>query len=303
MTLDQLRYFQAACKYDGVSRAAEILNLSQPSVSNAIANLEKEFGVELFIRQRKRLLLTEEGRAMFDMAENLLLQADDITRTMRELGSNNKVLRLGIPPMIGSLVLPILYGEHFRLYPQLKVRIVEDDSSGLKRLLAENQIDMAFLPHTHPFGGDLCAQSLTELQNVCCVHKEHRFASRKSICLEELQEEPLVLFKNSFFQTERIMTQFNKLSITPNILLDTAQLPIVQNMIASGVAIGFMFEFLTKTMPDLVGIPLDPPMTTLVSLVWKKSSYISSGMKNLVEFIKARQREYVLPIDCNNCGK
>lgn len=287
MTLDQLRYFQAVCKYDGVSRAAEALNISQPSVSNAIANLEKEFGVELFTRQRKRLFLTEDGKIMSELADKLLSQADEITRTMRELGSNNKVLRLGVPPMIGSLVLPVLYGNHFKLYPQLQVRIVEDDNSGLKQLLGENQIDMAFLPHTHPFGGDLCAQPLTELQNVCCVHKSHRFAARKSIHLEDLRDEPLVLFKNSFFQTERIMNQFSKLSILPNVLLDTAQLPIVQNMIASGMAIGFMFEFLTKATPDLVGIPLDPPMTTLVSLVWKKSSYLSGDMKNLIEFVKS----------------
>lgn len=287
MTLDQLRYFQAVCKYDGVSRAAEALNISQPSVSNAIANLEKEFGVELFTRQRKRLLLTEDGRIMSELADKLLSQADETIRTMRELGSNNKVLRLGVPPMIGSLVLPILFGEHFKQYPHLQVRIVEDDSSGLKRLLAENQIDMAFLPHTHPFGGELYAQPLTELQNVCCVHKAHRFAAQKSIRLEELIDEPLVLFKNSFFQTERIMNKFSNLSIIPNILLDTAQLPIVQNMIASKMAVGFMFEFLTKATPDLVGIPLDPPMTTLVSLVWKKSSYISGDMKNLIEFIKS----------------
>lgn len=287
MTLDQLRYFQAVCKYDGVSRAAKVLNISQPSVSNAIANLEKEFGVELFTRQRKRLLLTEEGRIMSELAEKLLLQADDTIRTMRELGSNNRVLRLGVPPMIGSLVLPILYGEHFNQHPQLKVRIFEDDSSGLKRLLAENEIDMAFLPHTHPFGSDLCAQPLTELQNICCVHKAHRLAAKKSIRLEELRDEPLVLFKNSFFQTERIMNKFSKLSIIPNVLLDTAQLPIVQNMIASKMAVGFMFEFLIKATPDLVGVPLDPPMTTLVSLVWKKSSYISGDMKNLIEFIKS----------------
>ena len=269
MTLDQLRYFQAVCKYGGVSRAAEVLNISQPSISNAIANLEKEFGIELFTRQHKRLLLTEGGRILSEFAEKLLLQADDTIRTMQELGSNSRVLRLGIPPMIGSMMLPILYREYFKLNPQLTVRIVEDDSSGLKRLLAENQIDMAFLPHTHPFGGDLCTQPLTELQNVCCVHKSHRLATKKSIRLEELRDEPLVLFKNSFFQTERIMNQFFKLSITPNVLLHTAQLHVVQNMIVSKTAIGFMFEFLTKAAPNLVGIPLDPPMTTQVSLVWK----------------------------------
>lgn len=287
MTLDQLRYFQAVCKYDGVSRAAEVLNISQPSVSNAIANLEKEFGVELFTRQRKRLLLTEEGRVLSALAQKLLTQADDTVRTMRELAGNSRVLRLGVPPMIGSLVLPVLYGEHFKLYPQLKVRIVEDDSSGLKRLLSEDQIDMAFLPHTHPFSGDLSAQPVTELQNVCCVHRSHPLATEKSVRLESLREEPLVLFKNSFFQTERIMDSFSRLSITPNVLLDTAQLHIMKNMIASKMAVGFMFEFLTKATPDLVGVPLDPPMKTQVSLVWKSSGFISGDMKNLIGFIQS----------------
>ena len=182
-------------------------------------------------------------------------------------GSRNKVLQLGVPPMIGSLVLPVLYNEHFNRYPQLQVRIQEDDSSGLKRLLADNQIDMAFLPHAHPFGSDLCAEPLTVLQNVCCVNKAHRFAGRKSIRLEELKDEPLVLFKHSFFQTERILGEFSRLSCTPNILLDTAHLSTVQNMIAGNTATGFMFEFLLRSTPDLVGIPLDPPMTTQVSLV------------------------------------
>jgi DNA-binding transcriptional LysR family regulator len=166
------------------------------------------------------------------------------------------------------------------------VRIIEDDSSGLKRLLAENQIDMAFLPHTHPFSDDLCAQLLTQLQNVCCVHKTHRLAAQKSICLEQLQDEPLVLFKNSFFQTERILGEFSRLSCQPKIALYTAQLSTMQNMIISSNAVGFMFEFLTKSTPELVGIPLDPPMTTQVSLVWKKSRPISGDMKNLIVFTR-----------------
>lgn len=286
MTLDQLRYFQAVCKYDGVSRAAEVLNISQPSVSNAIANLEREFGVELFIRQRKKLMLTEDGRILAELTEKLLSQADETVRTMRELGGKSKVLRLGVPPMIGSLVLPLLYGEHFKRYQQLQVHIVEDDSSGLRKLLTDNQIDMAFLPHTYPFGGDLCAELLAELQNVCCVNKAHRFASRKSIRFEELEGEPLVLFKNSFFQTERILDEFSRQSLTPNVLLDTAQLSTVQNMVASSMAIGFMFEFLLESTPELVGIPLDPPMTTSVSLVWRNGGHISSDMRNLIQFIK-----------------
>lgn len=286
MTLDQLRYFQAVCKYDTVSHAAEILNISQPSVSNAIANLEKEFEVQLFTRQHKRLLLTKEGRILFKLADKLLFQANETSRIMRELGNKSKVLRLGVPPMIGSLVLPMLYDKHFKLYPQLQVRIVEDDNSGLKRLLDDNQIDMAFLPHTRPLDSTLQGEQIAVLQNVCCVNKAHPLSTQKSVQLENLKNEPLVLFKNSFFQTERILGEFARLSCAPNIILDTAQLSTIQNMIASNVAVGFMFEFLLKSTPELVGIPLDPPMTTQVSLAWKKGSRITVDMENLINFIK-----------------
>ena len=93
MTLDQLRYFRAVCQCDSVSRAAEILNISQPSVSNAVLALEKEFGVALFERRRRKLILTKEGQQMLAMAEELLGRADDLQRTMQALGQEDKVLR------------------------------------------------------------------------------------------------------------------------------------------------------------------------------------------------------------------
>lgn len=288
MTIDQLRYFHAVCKYGGVNQAAGILNISQPSVSNAIANLEKEFHVKLFVRYHKRLQLTEEGHILLESAGKLLSQAEEITQTMQDLSNKNNALRLGVPPMIGSMVLPIVYGEYRKLHPQLCFHIVEDDTSGLKKLLADNQIDIAFLPHTRPFEDDLCTQHLTTLQNVCCVSKSHPLAGRKSIQFEELRNEPLVLFKNSFFQTERILDEFARRAITPFVLMNSSQLSTVQNMIAHSSAIGFMFEFLLKSTPDLVGIPLDPPMTTQVSLVWKKTTHFSADMNNLIQFLKSK---------------
>lgn len=286
MTLDQLRYFQAVCQHDSVIQAAKSLNISQPSLSNAIRNLEKELNVELFTRRHKRLFKTKECFILLEMAEKLLMQADALNRTMKELSSQSKVLRLGVPPMIGSLVLPELYGNYLGQYPNLKVLTVEGDSHALKQLLADREIDMAFLPHTTPFGGDLHAEPLTTLQNVCCVSTTHRFASRNTVSLADLSDEPMVLFKNSFFQTQRILEGFTRLDCTPNVLLSTSQLSTIQNMITNNAAIGFLFDFLPDTVPNLVGIPLDPPMLTQISLVWNGNGPVSSDMKILIQFTK-----------------
>lgn len=283
MTLDQLRYFQAVCRYDGVSPAARILNISQPSISNAIRKLEREFGVTLFARQHKRLTLTKEGQQLLVLADRLLQQTDEVCQTMKALGKQNKVLRLGVPPMIGSLVLPMIYDTPFGRERQL--RIVENDSNGLRQLLADDQIDMAFLPHTGAFA-DLDSELLTQLQNVCCVNRKHPLAGRNAVKLEELADEPLVLFKNSFFQTERILDAFSCCGCAPKILLSTAQLSTVQKMIESNMAIGFLFAFLAESSQELVGIPLDPPMTTQVSLVWKATCQMSDDMRSLIQLVR-----------------
>lgn len=286
MTLDQLRYFRAVCQYDSVIQAAKSLNISQPSVSNAIANLEKEFNVELFTRRHKRLIKTNECLQLLQLAEKVLSQADELSRSMKEMGSQSKTLNLGVPPMIGSLILPELYGKYLCNYTNLQVHTVEAASRTLLQLLAEKEIDMAFLPHTRSFEGHLHSEPLITLQNVCCVSTAHPLASRKHISLTDLCKEPLVLFKDSFFQTQRILEAFTLLAIEPKILLSTSQLSTVQNMISNNTAIGFLFDFLPKATANMVGIPLDPPMLTHISLVWNANSPVSSNMSVLIQFAK-----------------
>lgn len=284
MTLDQLRYFQAVCNLGSVIRASEFLRISQPSVSGAIINLEKEFDTQLFARQNKRMVLTKEGNTLLELANNLLKMADTTVKTMEAL-SDNHFLTLGVPPMLSSFILPIIYGKFLQQYPDFKISIVESDRSGLIRLVNENKINMAILPHESPFDERYKSVLLAELNNVCCVNKSHRLAQKSCVSIYDLENEPLVLFKNSFFQTERIVKRFEQMGITPNILLDTAQVSTVQNMVSNGFAVGFVFEFLLKSAPELVGIPLDPPMRTKVSLVWNRSEHLSGNVNLFVKFM------------------
>jgi DNA-binding transcriptional LysR family regulator len=107
----------------------------------------------------------------------------------------------------------------------------------------------------------------------------------------------LVLFKDSFFQTERILERFQQSGYSPNILLNTAQVTTMQNMAASGLAVGFIFKFLLESTSSLVGIPLDPPMLTQISLVWKQGEYLSSNMNHLIQFVKKYYRSNAKEFD------
>lgn len=286
MTLDQLRYFCAVCQYNGVTSAANSLNISQPSVSAAIKSLEAEFDISLFHRKQKRLHLTQAGQQLLKLSLPLLQEVDTLSVTMKKFSKENAVLRLGVPPMIGSLFLPQLFKALPSLSSPLQLQVIEDDGNGLRRLLSEGKIDMALLPHTQEFDQTFNALKVARLENICCVQKGHPFSKLPRISLASLRDAPLVLFKNSFFQTERIINAFRALDIQPNVLLYTAQLSTVQNMIAEGTAIGFLFSFLAEQEQNLVGISLDPPMTTHVSLVWHKRLVLTEAMEALISYFK-----------------
>lgn len=285
MTFNQLRYFQAVCKAGGVNKAAEVLRISQPSVSNSIKELENELGVILFLRQNKQLSLTKEGHELLKLTDGILSSVDEAVKYMNNLGSK-KTLVFGVPPMLSSIVTPILYEEYKSSPPDFKLEIVEGQRGELLDKLEENRINIAILPYEKPFSSKFCFEHIAKIQNVCCVSKTHKFADRHSLSLEELSNEPLVLFKSSFFQTERILGSFSQLGIAPDILLSTVQVSTLQSMLSKGLGAGFVYEFLLKQSPELIGIPLNPPMFTNIALVWKKDGYSLVNIKNFLSFTK-----------------
>ncbi len=285
MTLLQLKYFTAVCSHGSVSAAADSLFLAQPSLSAAIRELEQEFGVPLFRRHHRGMALTPEGEKLFSMAQSLLSQAEQAQRLMAELGKRRMVLRLGIPPMIGSLLLPTLFRDFLPLYPDLTLTTIEEGRQDLLSKLENDQLDLAILPHDLPLSSSLSSLELGQLETVCCVNVDHPLARRSDICPEVLADTPLVLFQNSFFQTEVVKNWFVRSQVTPNILLQTGQLSTLQSVVSSTNAAGFLFRPLLEGQDRLRPLALSQPVLTRVSLCWNRQSTSFSAMKLLRDFL------------------
>ncbi len=286
MNLIQLQYFQAVCTFHTVSDAAQYLHISQPSLSSAIKELEKEFGVALFTRHHRGMALTPEGESLYAMSQELLSMAAHTEKIMKDLGREKKKLRLGVPPMIGSLILPDVYRRFLPENPDIELDIVEGGRQELLKKLSENAIDMAFLAHNRMPEEGITFQRVGELEIVFCTSKEHPLSACRTVTPEELKNVPLVLFDDTFFQTEKIMQWFKENDVTPKILMQTAQLSNMLCMMHSRAASGFMFKELVLSDSQLVSIPLKRAMYVDVSLVWKKDAYVFDGMKRFKEYSK-----------------
>ena len=283
MKLQQLRYFQTACRLQSITGAAEALHVSQPSISMAIRELEQEFGVKLTSRRYQGFTLTEEGRQFLSMADGLLDHADQVAARMRDIGRRHYPIRLGVPPMIGAVLLPRLYGSFLPQNPQITVTTEEGGAKSLLRNLLEKTLDLAFVAHSEPLPETFSAVPVVSTETVWCVARNHPLSCRRTVTAGELRDEPLVLFQRDFFQYEIVMHRFQEAGVAPRIIHATGQLSTVHRLVRSGVASGFLLKNTLEELPDLVGISLDPPIPAQISLVWERGRHLSNDMRRMVE--------------------
>ena len=145
MKLTQLEYFCVAARYHNITKAAKELFVTQPSVSNAIKSLEEEFGVNLFYRHNNKLTLTPEGEKFYKSAEELLAHADAVTSEFYELRKQVTPIRIGIPPMLGTIYLPDMYLSLREEFPEVDFRLYEYGSIKACELVLDEKLDLAIV--------------------------------------------------------------------------------------------------------------------------------------------------------------
>lgn len=253
----------------------------------AIKSLEDEFGLALLERSRRSFSLTAEGAAFLEQAEGLLLHAEEFQHSMGEMSASHRTVRLGIPPMIGMLLLPGILADEQVSNKALHLTVTETGGNELLEQLRDHRIDMAFLPHVQPIDGRFSALKVLDLETVCCVPEGHPLAGYPSVSAADLEGQPLALmFRDGAFHTEAILERFRWEGAVPNILLQTGQLSMVQKLITQGHAAGFLFRPIAESIPGTAAVSLRPPLTVKISLVWNKGSYLSRACADLLDLVR-----------------
>lgn len=191
MELRQLRYFVAVAEQLSYSKAAKQLHISISPLSRQIRQLEDEFGVRLFVRDRRRVTLSDAGRLFLHEAKSLLHHTASVSDQLRlakagELGLVRVGVGLHLGDTVGSIVI-----EHSTRHPAVDVQSVGIFSTMQNAALRESQIDVGFL--RPPVDPALASEVLYEERLVALMGKTNPLAKRKSLRVEELADETLFL--------------------------------------------------------------------------------------------------------------
>jgi len=276
LTLRQLHYFDALARIGHFGRAAEACAVTQPALSMQIHELEAQLGVALFERGRKRIVLTEAGRAIAGKAARILMDAQDLIDVARH---RNKVLcgtlRFGVIPTVGPYLLPALLPKLNDAFPDLELHVRETQTSVLLAELSDGKLDVVFLalPIAIP---ELESRDLIEDKFLLAVPSDYQGKGRVVVTEDFLRHQRLLLLEEGHcFRDQALIFCGLQQSSALNTMGASTFATIVR-MVANGLGITFLPEMAVSTEIRskeirVLRLAAPEPKRTL-GLVWRKTS-------------------------------
>jgi len=239
-TLRQLDYFVAVGEAGSIAAASERVNVSSPSISTAISQLEGAFGIELFVRQHAQgLSLTPGGRRFYTSAKALLENARALHDVANDVSEKTRgPITIGCLVTVASFVLPELRRGFEQANPEVEFRQEEAHQTDLIRLLRRAEIDAA-ITYDLDVPQDIAFEPLLALPPHALFHPEHPFANKRSVTLNDLANEPLILLDLPLSH-EYFLSLFQAAGLRPKIAERTAHVPMVRSMVANGFGYGLL---------------------------------------------------------------
>ena len=292
MTITQLQYFVAVVKQNNITKAARQLFVSQAAVSFAIKELEKEFNTSLFVRYNNQIVLTDEGHHLYKLAVNLLQNVDNTYEDMKNYIKKSSILKIGVPPMLGSFIVPSIVQEFTDNNPNTEVQLVELGSVANQKAIIDKELSCGFtVKYKDNISPELDYVNVDKTSLYFVINKSNPLAKKKVISINEIKNTPLILMKEDCLQSTLIQSEFEKNGLEPNIKIRTNQLYTIKELLLGNKLGAFLFTQVCKNNSEnIVAIPLKESLDFEIILAWRKNSSLNETTKQFISFIEARNK-------------
>lgn len=253
MTLKEIEYVIAIAKYKSFSKAAEAIFISQSALSQSITKLEKELGLQLFRRNNKHISLTFAGEMFLKNGEEILSLTNKFNNELNTLAScKKKIIRLGIHQSYGKYFLPKLIPFYKKMLPNVQIKIIEDYSDNLEKLLMENKLDIVISTFQEK-KSTLSYKKFFEENILLAIAKnnhlnrdfgEHQYI--KEIDLTNFKNENFILLIKEFKSRKIIDNICKSLNFTPNCILESKDFDTINSLVAQNMGVGFVPSSINK---------------------------------------------------------
>lgn len=289
MTLKQLEYFLEIAKMGCITRAAQNLNISQPPLSLQLKALEEELGATLFLRDKRKLEITSEGKLLRERAEAVLALLQETSRDIKASSDEKQVtIRIGTIGSVNNRLLPEKIAKFCRDYPYVNFRVIEGPTDTVLGNLTAGKADLGFV--REPFNSSAFrsipvpdpALGPDEADYFVTIAQPHFYddfysgGASASIALDALQGKPLVTHRR---YREMLMGACRKKGFNPHIICENNEIQSSLSWARAGIGIAIA-PFTSASQNNDPGLVIrrleDITFSPRVCLIWNPTFKLST---------------------------
>ena len=295
-SLRQLQYVVAVADTKSFRQAAERCGVSQTSLSAQVAKVEAALKVQLFERDRRRVLITAGGSELIECMRNVLVDADDVSiAAQRFLEPLAGTLRIGVIPTIGPYLLPTVAATLRQELPRLTLAWLEDKTETLVRQIRHGSLDGAFLALEADIG-DVTYEVITKDPFVLAVPPCHHLGNSSTpIPFSSLKGEHLLLLDEGHCFRDQVIEFCSGIGVYELGFRSTSLPTLVQMASANmGITLLPLIAVPTETLrSDLVTRPIERPVPhRTIILAWRRQSALSVAMQKISQTVQRALRDH-----------
>lgn len=237
MNIDYLEAFMYVVHLESIHKAAEALYLSQPTVTARIKTLERELGIELFLRKGRSLRLSEEGKAFIPYAEQIIFTYHQGKKLLKKEDNPEEIV-IGANIITSQYFIPFALPFLKKANPELRFKFFSAPNEILLDKLLQKQVDIAFMKDITHRG--IQKHELLNNSVRLVVYPGHSLQFQKNVSVQQLAIEPMVFFECGAFERNRIHKLFEVANVNPRIEFLVDHLEVAKSIILSKSGIGFL---------------------------------------------------------------
>lgn len=287
MTLTQLHYFQTLAEILNYTKTAEMLHISQPSLSYAIAKLENDLGVPLFSKKNRQVSLTPYGDFFLTYVNHALATLEEGTRMTRQmmLDPAGGAVTLGYFYSIASDFIPSIVESIHKKHPDFEItfHFTQHMNNDLLTELKAGRIDLAFCVTAD---SDVECAKIAEQMLYAVVPNGHRLAKQKAVSVHDLASEKMVLLHKNSSLRATVEGLFFDAGVPLHIAYETQECNGALQFVSIGGCVSIMPQVPAMQLQPVTALPIsDRLMKRSIFLAWNKREILSPAVRQVRDFI------------------
>ena len=287
MNLQQIYYFKTMAELEHYTHAAEKLLISQPSLSYAMAELERELGAPLFQKRGRGVTLTRYGKVFLEYAETSLQALETGKQKVYEMVNPHagKIV-LSYASSMSFGFLPYMISEFYRVPEHKKIEFVFEHRTTEKSIdkMLQEEVDLVFGSRTDR--SDVICHPLYTERMVVIVANDHPLAKRKSVNLFEIQEEELVTWSKGSSAREEMENLYERVGLTPKIGYEVADEIMIIGIVSRGLGIGVIPQMLGTEYRKVTALEIENfEAQRTMYMIWPQNLYRPPVVETFRKFV------------------